>query len=613
MRYKEKIRPSQFILTYGPGAILEGRNGPRIILAADLGLFNDEAGIKPSDFRIDDERLSRGLLDGASIYKLPAASELPDSPYITRRFPEWGLCVRRHGPDGDYLLHYGADCPVDGCRGSGAIRFVMACRDGHLDDIQWDYGVHGGSDCPGDSKNHRARSGSAFYWHRTGGTLRDITLKCPNCDACTNFGSMYYRPHRCSGRHPHKEGPRWPPKRGGCTQPARILARQSSSLRIADTRTLLSIRPLYTSIHRILQDSNIRSAITTARKLGNEINQSTFKTIIETQMDCNFITAHTGQTLLYAAWETIQDAIKFVEKPVPKTYHELIQDEFMDLVTASKDGAPPQMLKQLRESDTNGPPPSILFEANLNHIRTARVGNADFRVMPIQKLQTVTVQTGFRREVSREDDVHPPDPVDVSFQSGGHRWYPGVKYMGEGIFLRLEQNDGWEAVPSDAASERWLEEFRDHDRDAYPDHVFRDPQGRKELHPGFVWWHTLAHALLRTLGIDSGFSSASIRERVYFELGQGGMRGGILLYATQPGNEGTMGGLIGVAPSMDAIIKKSLTACRSCSSDPLCAEKHFQRGKYNGASCYACTLNSETSCEHRNMWLDRNVLNERQP
>ena len=34
---------------------------------------------------------------------------------------------------------------------------------------------------------------------------------------------------------------------------------------------------------------------------------------------------------------------------------------------------------------------------------------------------------------------------------------------------------------------------------------------------------------------------------------------------------------------------------------------------YIGASCYGCTMNSETSCEHRNMWLDRNILLENIP
>ena len=613
MRRNTRIRPSQFILTYGPGAILEGekKNRPRIILDAGLGLFNEEDGIKPSTYRIGDDGMSRWL--GGSIYRLPTASELPDlESYATKMFPEWSLCVRPHGPGNDYLLHKGADCMLCGSQ-SGAIRFVLACRDGHLDDVHWDYGVHRGSKCSGDNANHRARSGLAFYWQRAGGTLRDITLKCPNCEAYENLGTMYYNTHKCSARHPHREKGR-PLRSRDCQQAARIVARQSSSLRIAETETLLTIRPVYTNIHRMLQDPSITSALATARELSGEINEVIFRKIMEVQAKRGFIPYTKLHKILLADWETIQDALEFVENPPGETYPERIKDEFKALLAASESGAPPQMFKRRQESTATGLPPEIRFEANLNHIRPIKVKNTEFRVMPIQTLRTVTVQKGFYREVSGGDDVSLPETTDVSFLRGEKRWYPGVEYMGEGIFIRLESGDGWGDAPSGDESDRWLEEFCNHDRAKYPEHVFRDPLDRAEIHPGFVWWHTLAHALVRTIGTDSGFSSAAIRERVYFERGQGGrVRGGILLYATQPGNEGTMGGLIGTAPRMETIMVHSLDACRSCSSDPLCSDTKFERGRYNGASCYACTLNPETSCEHRNMWLDRNVLNSNSP
>ena len=599
---------------------MEGQNGPRIILDAGLGLFNED-WMKPTDYRIDDDRMSKGLLkelsDCASIYRLPAASELPENKrYATKRFPEWNLCVKRHGPSNDYLLHKGTDCPTHGGKYSAAIRFVMACRDGHLDEVSWNYGVHGDSECSGDSVKSRTRSGFAFYWHSTGETLRDITLECPNCKANANFGNMYAAPHRCGGRNPHKEGTGW--KKSGdknCKQNARIIARQSSSLRIAETQTLLSIRPIYTNIHRILQEQSIKSALATAQKLGNEITESNFKKIIEMQMEEKFISSTKGHTILSADWETIQDALEFVKKPILETRDGLIKDEFKELLTASKDGAPPQTLKQGKKFETGSPPPQNIFEVDLNFILTFTIGNTGFRVTPIQKLRTVTVQTSFQREVSSGgNDVGQPKNVDVSFLDGDKKWYPGVEYMGEGIFIRLEAGDGWTTAPSGVESDRWLEEFRNHDRGKYPDRMFRNAQDREEIHPGFVWWHTLSHLLVRTLGSDSGFSTASIRERVYFERGQGDLvRGGILLYAAQPGNEGTMGGLIGIAPHMKAILEKSLEACRTCSSDPMCADTKFKRGKYNGASCYACTLNPETSCEHRNMWLDRNVVSTNTP
>jgi hypothetical protein len=112
------------------------------------------------------------------------------------------------------------------------------------------------------------------------------------------------------------------------------------------------------------------------------------------------------------------------------------------------------------------------------------------------------------------------------------------------------------------------------------------------------------------LSIDSGYSSASIRERVYVEIdpATGNASGGIVLYATQPGGDGSMGGLIALVPQFERILEAAARNLNSCSNDPLCAEARISPGRNNGAACYACLLLSETSCEHRNMYLDRNLL-----
>ena len=85
------------------------------------------------------------------------------------------------------------------------------------------------------------------------------------------------------------------------------------------------------------------------------------------------------------------------------------------------------------------------------------------------------------------------------------------------------------------------------------------------------------------------------------------------MYATQPGTEGTLGGLIALVPYFQDIFNVTFEQLRTCSGDPLCKENKHKLGSYNGAACYGCLLLSETSCEHRNMWLDRNVLLENLP
>ena len=63
--------------------------------------------------------------------------------------------------------------------------------------------------------------------------------------------------------------------------------------------------------------------------------------------------------------------------------------------------------------------------------------------------------------------------------------------------------------------------------------------GSLNFHPLFVWWHSLSHRLITALSIDSGYSSASIRERVYLreDPESGAFYGGVLRYTTQTGGE----------------------------------------------------------------------------
>ena len=136
--------------------------------------------------------------------------------------------------------------------------------------------------------------------------------------------------------------------------------------------------------------------------------------------------------------------------------------------------------------------------------------------------------------------------------------------------------------------------------------------GDSSFHPLFVWWHSLSHRLITALSVDSGYSSASIRERVYFRRNpdSGEFYGGVLLYTTQTGGDGSLGGLIALVPQFERVLSIARRNIHSCSNDPLCGEQELSEGKPNGAACYACLLVSETSCEFGNIYLDRNLLRE---
>src|SRR5580704_824410 len=60
------------------------------------------------------------------------------------------------------------------------------------------------------------------------------------------------------------------------------------------------------------------------------------------------------------------------------------------------------------------------------------------------------------------------------------------------------------------------------------------------------------------------------------------------------------------------ILAAALRRAEICSNDPICVDHepdgHTGDRATHGAACHGCLLVAETSCEARNLFLDRNVL-----
>jgi len=598
----QSMRHSQFILTWGPGAILEGPEGPRIIPMPEIGLFFKRRRITPDDFEISDPRMSKGLLNNRRIFRLPSNAELnmdENTPlYLTKIFPEWSICVTHSVL---YMRRYGCpECKRRRHKGkAGAIRFVLACSEGHLDDVNWDYIVHHRTHgrCPSPPPSYDRY----YLWRGGGGSLRDIIIECPRCGASVNFGYIYARDWPCTGRFPEQEPLDSPPIRRQCSSKAKIILRQASNLRIPEIVSLFTIPPRYTRLHNILEMPAIKSALVTHKISSKEELES----IIKSLRDSGLIKPGTAVEILRHPWEETREAIQDVlESGYELGYANLILEEYHALIDASINGAPP----------VRGPPPTseVWFEVVKDKIRhITGPGRHVFRVVPITRLRTVIVQKGYRR-------INPNGKlVETWFRDrNGEEWYPGVQFLGEGVFIMLDENEGYHPSVKGNSWELWYRCYFANREASTIYHnqnsIFRDPSAKEELHPVFVWWHTLSHLLLRVLAIDSGYSSASIRERIYFESSEKGARGGIVLYTVQPG-EGTMGGLLSLVNHFQKILGRATEIVETCPNDPLCIEQTFRCGTVAGAACYGCLLVSETSCEHRNMWLDRHILLEERP
>ncbi|RLI18333.1 hypothetical protein DRO54_10260, partial [Candidatus Bathyarchaeota archaeon] len=266
-RHRQDIRKSQFITTYGPGSIIEGPNGPAVILMPETGLLK-HLGIHPSDFEIICEGLSKAI--GGRIFQVPSNQELRREKPIwrTKMFPEWHLCPRNDRHKQYSVLYKGDECPV--CHKptdhKQAIRFVMACPRGHLDDVDWEKAVHGGKRCS------RSRGRTPYFkWYRKGSTLWDIRIVCAFCGNSTTMGHIYYREWlECTARFPEREDVAGPPNRPcNChfsqkdeRKPC-VLHRGALNLRIPVICSAIKIPPVMSRLGEILSDNLIKSLVRT--------------------------------------------------------------------------------------------------------------------------------------------------------------------------------------------------------------------------------------------------------------------------------------------------------------------------------------------------------------
>jgi hypothetical protein len=564
------------VLTYGVGSIVESANGPRIILEFEKWGRVFGPGKNPSVEKFEISDLSASQLLKGRIFRIPTNLELeiPQNKiaFKTGTFPRWALCERH-----DILFQIGrhditrcTGCINEGYRESArkqAIRFVRVCTSGHLDDIDWHGIVHFSKDVTCNS--------TIFEWRSEGSSLRNVWIRCTECEKVASLEDVYARTLTCTGRF--QENPETSPIE--CRKKPQITLRGSSSLRVPEIISTIALPRRSSPLHRILESRSMRMWILgetdwTKDKLLNKL-------IFLSEQDASLVDPIIIDVIKQADEEYILgiiDEIRQRSKKQTVTMDEIKIEEFRELQNAANNGHPPDPTERNKE-----------FQVNKNDVNTKEKWRSiNLRITPIENLRVVIVQKGYRR-LGTDQSVN--KVVETFYDDGTSNWYPGIEQYGEGIFidatssLNISNND-WETAMTNRKDQL--------------------------CHPLFVWWHTLSHRLITALSIDSGYSSASIRERVYIDIdkNRGTAKGGLLLYATQPGGDGSMGGLIALVPEFERVLESAERNLDACSNDPLCQEEKISAGRHNGSACYACLLLSETSCEHRNMYLDRNILRE---
>lgn len=227
----------------------------------------------------------------------------------------------------------------------------------------------------------------------------------------------------------------------------------------------------------------------------------------------------------------------------------------------------------------------------------------------VHRLREVRALRGFQRvEPFAGEDLFTVPVAPLSIEP--KEWLPAIEVHGEGLYLELDSERVREWEGRRGVVNR-IRQIRGNCRKAWESRgiVVKDenlPTAR------LVMIHTLSHLLMKQLSLTSGYSGASLRERLF--VGRDGENNdelGFLVYTAGAGADGTLGGLVrqGKPGFFEGLFQGALENACWCSSDPLCMESTGQGfDALNLSACHACSLVAETSCERRNSLLDRALL-----
>lgn len=570
------IRRSQILTGAGPGAIVDFRTDKGPVSAVTLALEHWPAGTVIHEARLEKRlKVARFQMPPVVLDTKPPKGE----PIPATLFPLWLQCptcgvLQSAWPhDQGDATRFCPDCSGGQPTKTYVIPapFVAACESGHLDDFPWDYWVEHRPDC------NRPRR----YWLKSeggGAGLSALVLRCVECKSSATMEGAFNpdalkRFGKCNGTRPWlRDQPN-----ETCTLERKTLQRGSSSMYFPVLASALDIPPWSDGLQRRLRqywDDIMKSPEDEIRALLKMIQRT--------------------KNLELQGEDLVREVLARKRRLEGASAEAFLTDEYKQLA------ADVELPKDERSE----------FELRVEKV-PVELKPWIRRLVRVVRLREVRVLRAFTR--IRYPDPETPDylPSWAPLSATKLDWLPAVENRGEGIFLELDA----------ARLQRWSEKFQTRAqgineqwlRDWDERHKERKKRGEKvppparQVTPKLLVVHSLAHALIRQLSLDCGYSAASLRERLYVD----GDCAGLLIYTAAPDSDGTLGGLSrqGTAARMAGVLEGALASQRWCSSDPLCVMgAHAFSEKASGAACHSCLLVSETSCEEFNRMLDRVAL-----
>lgn len=604
MSKRVTLRPSQLITAFGPGAMVDLPTRSVVIGGLDLWHMRERGSWRP----IHEPRaiavletLLRGngrLADDVRLtLRTPPADDearggTNEPPGIEARiFPAW-FVAREAEEAGDLrrrrLVRWRDLDPRgraeliddDGRRVAVApIRFVAGCRKGHLQDIDWSYAVHVGTEgrCAQPLwLEERGTSGDPASTRVVCGCGAALSLRDAQADG--RFG-------KCRGQRPWLRSP----EPGGCDENLRFLTRTATNAYFPQVLTVISLPAAEDELTRL----------------------------VEAQLDAiDWVTTEAELAMARRANPAVRAALAgWSDAEVVARIAQLRQTATQNLAKAPKVAEFDLLASGQPQIGSDAPDARLHARTLLRHewdgerARLAPIASA----VAVHRLCEVACLYGFTRfeaaPTAIDGDLEELVlAVEGAALAADLDWLPAVEQRGEGIFLRFDADviRAWLMRP--AVQVRGEALYRGWDR-------WRANQyyGDKLHFPRIAYFaiHGFAHALMNEIALDCGYPATALKERLYAIVDEDGERYGLLLYTASMGAQGTLGGLVAVLPRLGAIAERAVDRLALCSGDPICAEHdpdtHADERALSGAACHSCLLVAETSCEARNLYLDRTL------
>ena len=614
------VRRSQMIAPFGTGALVVAKNGVSLISGGLDHWFEREDGsgsVDIEEYKVREWRLEKLLEVGH--FRLPAdfrrgyqGQDIPNArltqPFL--RFPRWHFCPSCNRLDERPLTERGRIwCRA--CERIGRRRplfqvpFVAMCDRGHIQDFPWREWVHR-SESTSCQKDIRliATGGASLAAQRvvcecnatrtlasiTEADLEGFTFLSKTLLQGEEAGA--WKPYLCRGMRP------WL----GEDEPSECDRHLRGSLRSASN---LYFAAVSSSIYLPRSSDSVASSLVS---LMEEPPLSTLISLLSGLTE-NIQPQHLRQqyTLLLEPYldEQIRSALQIVQRGESSNAETSMLSPGSEDVDTAFRRAEFNVLRMPRKDDQ-----LLTVQADLEryeeHVRS------DFsNVILVHKLRETRAFAGFTR-------VYPHDGACLEDRKGLLRkdilhgqddWLPAYIVFGEGIFIELEEGQlrQWENRTDVSLRVQRLD-------DQYQKVSQTRRLRNRSIDQRFVLLHTLSHLLMNRLTFECGYSSAALRERLYYSSNPDHPMAGILIYTAAGDAEGTMGGLVrmGKPGNLEPVVRRALESARWCSADPVCAEAGEMGGQgpdsLNLAACHNCALVPETACEEFNRFLDRGIV-----